>query len=314
MTADMRSLMNKPIRTLLTALFPLALVACDTSEAPEPEAHAEAPIETGIIVTDWQQQSLEQFEQAAAHWQQALVNLEQNKDEKNLAALRQSLADWYHRFTEQAPLLNARACQLNQQAILARMDTWPLYPGYIDSMPEWPESGLISDPYLELNRKNLRIQHGATDSAEASLGFAAMLVVLNGTGETAKPLAFFQDEAQQAPRRLTYLKLAGEQILADYRTFATEVSLVSSDLDCALSAMLERRQQLISSTDNDSELVIPNTIRKTLSDIQLNALQNLPESVVSAWEDVQPGIMEAITSSKNKGWKPIEEWQGRTSE
>ncbi|MGB1465520.1 MAG: hypothetical protein ACPG8O_04070 [Alcanivorax nanhaiticus] len=194
--------MNKPIRTLFTALFPLALVACDTSEAPKPEAHAEAPIETGIIVTDWQQQSLEQFEQAAAHWQQALVNLEQNKDEKNLAALRQSLADWYHLFTEQAPLLNARACQLNQQAILARMDTWPLYPGYVDSMPEWPESGLISDPYLELNRKNLRIQHGATDSAEASLGFAAMLVVLNGTGETAKPLAFFQDEAQQAPRRL----------------------------------------------------------------------------------------------------------------
>ena len=81
-------------------------------------------------------------------------------------------------------LAASRACQLNQQELLNRMDTWPLYPGYLDALPEWPESGLISDPYLEMTRKSLRTQHGATDASEASLGFAALFVALNGTEET----------------------------------------------------------------------------------------------------------------------------------
>ena len=79
-------------------------------------------------------------------------------------------------------LAASRACQLKQQELLNRMDTWPLYPGYLDALPEWPESGLISDPYLEMTRKSLRVQHGATDASEASLGFAALFVALNARG------------------------------------------------------------------------------------------------------------------------------------
>ncbi len=296
------------MKRLFAALLSLALVACDSADAPAPAPETTpAPADT-IVVTDWQQSQREAFEQAAAQWQQALLALEQKPQQAQLDALRQSLQAWYKTFTDQALLLNARACQLNQFAILERMDTWPLYPGYIDAMPQWPESGLISDPYLELDRKTLRTQHGATDSAEASLGFAAMFVVLNGTGDAPKALPQFTSDEHNASRRLSYLKLAGEQLLADYQTLGTEIPLASRNLDCALARLLEQHQQLAELTDSDGELVVPQAVSQTLNDGPPTALQSIPEPVITAWEEARPGILDAINASQKDGWSAIAGW------
>ena len=302
--------MKVSIPILAASLLALSLVACDAQDATTPETQTTIPSESGIAVAQWQQQGSTAFEQAAANWQQSLIELEQAPSEDTLGALREALSSWYRIFTGQSLLLHARACQLDQSALLARMDSWPLYPGYIDAMPEWPESGLISDPYLEMDRKTLRTQHGATDSAEASLGFAAMFVVLNGSGNDPKPLAHFQGDENNAARRLTYLTLAGEQLLADYQTLTTtEIALLSGDLNCALSVLIAQQEQLAIENDSDSELVVPQTVRKTINDILPGKLMDMPESVASAWETAQPGILDAITASKKEGWAAISDWQ-----
>ena len=296
--------------TLVTALLAFTLAACDSAEAPAPDTATSHPAQRDIPAAEWQQQRRQAFEQSADHWQQSLAGLVQSPNNDALSALRQSLSTWYQTFTGQALLLNARACQLEQHALLSRMDTWPLYPGYIDAMPQWPESGLISDPYLELDPKTLRIQHGATDTAEASLGFAAMFVVLNGTSDSPKALDRFQGDKNNAPRRLDYLKLAGEQILADYQTLlASDIPLTSANLNCAVSQMRQRQQQLADSAENDDELVIPPTVRKTVDSALLASLQNLPDAVASAWDEIQPGLIEAIAASRQGGWAAIDAWQ-----
>ncbi len=297
--------------TLAAALLAMTITGCDSPEEPAPVTATETVAESGIVITEWQEQSRTEFEQAAASWQQALVTLEQPPSEESLKQARTALAGWYATFGKQALLLNARACQLDQQALLARMDSWPLYPGYIDAMPQWPESGLISDPYLEMDSKTLRLQHGATDPAEASLGLSAMLVVLNGSDETAKALSYFQGEENNAPRRRLYLKLAGEQLLADYQALLSETPVLSGDLDCALSRMLERHQQLADSAANDEELVIPQTVRQELSALLLQSLQQLPESAGSAWEQTRTGILDAIAASKKAGWQAITDLQDK---
>lgn len=303
--------MKASITVMAAALLALALSGCDAPDAPAPQAEQPEPAQSSIPVSDWQQQHRQQFEAAAARWQQALVTLDQEADQSSLDAARLALADWYDTFTAQTLLLNARACQLDQQALLERMDSWPLYPGYIDAMPQWPESGLISDPYLEMDRKTLRLQHGATDAAEASLGFAAMLVVLNGTGEAPRGLEHFQGEDNNAPRRLRYLKLAGEQAVADYQSLSNSLPVSADNLDCALSRIIERHQKLASSAVNDDELVIPDTVRRTVNDRLLASLEQLPDSAASAWNESRPGLLDTLAASAEEGWGPLEAWQLR---
>ncbi|MDP4597886.1 MAG: hypothetical protein NWS96_03510 [Pseudomonadales bacterium] len=64
---------------------------------------------------------------------------------------------------------------IDQQApLLFQIDAWPIEPGYLDSLPAYPDSGLISDVTLAITAESLREQHGFTDSQEVSLGFHAM--------------------------------------------------------------------------------------------------------------------------------------------
>lgn len=306
--------MKLPTQALLASVLALSVAACDSTDAPSPDTAEDTVMETGIAVTEWQQQSRDEFASASSSWQQALEKLAQTPSDATLAAVRESLSNWYQGFIAQTLLLQARACQLDQHSTLARMDSWPLYPGYIDAMPEWPESGLISDPYLDLDRKTLRIQHGATDAAEASLGFAAMFVVLNGTGTALKPLSHFQDEALQAPRRLTYLKLAGEQLVADYQTLTPEAPLQASDLNCGLAAIIDQHRQLAEASASDSELVTPERLREILDSQLLAALKSLPEAVGNSWNQSDAGILDALAATSNDDWSTLTDWQSQHAE
>lgn len=51
------------------------------------------------------------------------------------------------------------------------IDAWPIEPGFLDSLPQYPDSGIISDFTLIISRETLIRQHGFTDPSEASLGF-----------------------------------------------------------------------------------------------------------------------------------------------
>ena len=128
------------MRYFLAALLALALSGCDNN-TPEPES---APGEVtdmsasvaDIPATDWQNNADQAFKEGAGAWQQALNDFEQSREQAQLDALREQLESWYAAFIDHYLLAASRACQLNQQELLNRMDTWPLYPGYLDALPE----------------------------------------------------------------------------------------------------------------------------------------------------------------------------------
>lgn len=57
------------------------------------------------------------------------------------------------------------------QSPMSEVDTWPVEPGFLDVLPTYPESGIISDLTLEITAAGLRHQHQFTDTTEAALGF-----------------------------------------------------------------------------------------------------------------------------------------------
>jgi len=66
------------------------------------------------------------------------------------------------------------------------IDGWPIQPGLIDYVQDYPYSGFIHHPSLVINEDNLRSQNGATDAEEISIGFHAMEFMLWGD-QTDKP-------------------------------------------------------------------------------------------------------------------------------
>ena len=54
------------------------------------------------------------------------------------------------------------------------LDAWPLHPGFLDSLPAYPEGGIINDITINVDSETLRRQHGITDPAEVCLGFHAL--------------------------------------------------------------------------------------------------------------------------------------------
>lgn len=55
--------------------------------------------------------------------------------------------------------------------LAASIDPWPIEPGFIDTLPDYPDSGIVSDTTLSITSATLREQHQFSDEVEVSLGF-----------------------------------------------------------------------------------------------------------------------------------------------
>lgn len=63
-------------------------------------------------------------------------------------------------------------------ASLGRIDAWPLQEGFLDSLDEYPTTGLINDLAVEISTEVLIAQHRITDAEEVCLGFHAIEFLL----------------------------------------------------------------------------------------------------------------------------------------
>ncbi|MED5389154.1 MAG: imelysin family protein [Pseudomonadota bacterium] len=299
------------MRYFLVTLTVLALAACDNN-TPEPSTRdvsdTASAVTADIPATVWQQTANDAVKQAATDWQAALQAFAQTPEQAQLVTLRERLENWYGAFIDHYLLTASRACQLGQQALLERMDTWPLYPGYLDALPQWPESGLISDPYLEMTRKSLRTQHGATDPAEASLGFAALFVVLNGTEDSPKALALLAGDDEIALRRRQYLQLAGEQLQADAKLLSVDAPLDPQAMKCGLENVLARGARMDSSDLEAEGLFIPPAVKQANGNRLLKGVRNMDPATLEAWAEKTPGIEEALAASEEAGSNALREW------
>ncbi len=58
--------------------------------------------------------------------------------------------------------------------LLFSLDAWPILPGFLDSLPDYPSNGLINDVTINITAATLRHQHGITDHEEVCLGYHAI--------------------------------------------------------------------------------------------------------------------------------------------
>lgn len=81
-------------------------------------------------------------------------------------ALQQAWLNAHKAFAATRALLIA-----DHDDLLFKIDAWPIQPGFLDSLPNYPDSGIINDFTLQITRETLIQQNGITDREEVSLGF-----------------------------------------------------------------------------------------------------------------------------------------------
>lgn len=91
------------------------------------------------------------------------------------------------------------------------IDGWPIAPGFVDSLPQYPDSGIVNDVTLELSPETLREQHGFTDREEAVLGLHPIGFLIS------KQLEKFEPSATHYGRRKRVLSMASSLLVTDAR-------------------------------------------------------------------------------------------------
>ena len=81
---------------------------------------------------------------------------------------------------------------------------WPIIPGYIDYVDGYPDSGIVHDINLNLDRDSLREQHGFFDVSEVTLGFHVIEFLLwgNDTDSAHRPVADYRSVEELSQEEL----------------------------------------------------------------------------------------------------------------
>ncbi len=116
-----------------------------------------------------------------------------------------------------------------QHSIWSRLDKYPLIPGYLDSVPGYPLSGLVNSE-RPIDIETLEQEHQFSDEAYVTLGFHALEALLKGANqeesERAKDFATLPntqlDPLRDASmRRSLYALALAKQIDEDMNTLVT---------------------------------------------------------------------------------------------
>ncbi len=205
----------------------------------------------------------------------AVTGLLDTPNNESLAAAQSAWLDAYSAY--EATLLHRYFAELvlPQQAYLNlvdldfRINQWPILPGYLDAVDNYPDSGLVFDPSVPLDRRTLVELHGQFDLAEAAMGFHVLEFLLWGEAPLSRNVDDFRQvtalteghiEAgltlQQLPRnrRRQLLQVTTDSLLTDFeatyqiwsegiqnyqqRIDATDSAVLVSQLLTAINAML----------------------------------------------------------------------------
>lgn len=107
---------------------------------------------------------------------------------------------------------------------LFRLDAWPIQPGFIDNLVDYPYSGIIHDTTLEITTQTLIEQHGITDSGEVVLGFHALELLV-----FTRPTSDFEPGDATRERRRLLLELIANQMLSDAEEITAASQLIFED-------------------------------------------------------------------------------------
>ncbi len=162
---------------IATAICIFFLGACDQDVTP---THAivqpaiGAPIEYRQYVLDL----LPDLGSQASELATSVETFLGNPDNVNLETARAHWLRLHHTLVSLEAYCNRPETSDALKQLWFDLDAWPLEPGFIDSIPEYPNSGLINDLTLAMSEGALRSQHGATSPSEVSTGMHALEYLL----------------------------------------------------------------------------------------------------------------------------------------
>jgi hypothetical protein len=161
-----------PVRPswLLVPLFAF-LSACSeyTGEVNDKTPRVSA-VDIQAIRTDIMQVAATHDQEAIGHINRLIFAVDgflASPDEATQTAARSAWLEAHRAFSSLIPLIHIAG----EDQKLFMIDAWPMEPGFLDSLPAWPDSGIINDFTLEISSAMLVQQHGITDASEVSLGF-----------------------------------------------------------------------------------------------------------------------------------------------
>lgn len=263
-------------RTLLFALLTSFVVSslvtgCDRPEKPKPETTLQTPLQEAkpqatesFKLNQWaqtQQQlalndldtAYNTMEQLSSAWKQFV----QKPNQEGLQQLQQFWQQSYFAF------LKGRSyflpSEIKTQKLAKTIHQWPIEPGYLDSLPDFPNSGIVNDVVLDITAATLWQEHGLTHPYDASLGYyplAFELFYIPGENSTAtRSVADFtikpgmpERKEKVVKRRQTLVQLQIEQLTHDLEKWIQlikgiqEPRLTSFALNFWLTGMMESAQ------------------------------------------------------------------------
>ena len=204
-----------PARILTGALI-LAVAGCDPSPAPREEARLASVDITAVEshIDAAQRKLAGDLMTAMAALTAATDQFLQNPSDASLLTARTAWHDAHRRFAALALLLGRR--EDNDE-----IDVWPIEPGFLDTLPGYPASGIVGDEVITISLATLRAQHGITHPSEASLGFHPAEYFL-----FERALSDFEDTAEN-PRRRQTLELIVRHLEASVQAFVEREAATS---------------------------------------------------------------------------------------
>jgi hypothetical protein len=157
---------------------------------------------------------------------------------------------------------------------LRRIDAWPMEAGFLDSLPDYPGSGIVSDDTLEITSISLEVQHQITKESEAALGFHVLEYYAFERG-----IEDFGNDAANYQKRQQLVQLVAELLLVDIislsRSQETETKTSQDPYSLLLLKILRRLQQVYSEFNLPGEHSPHSTWSSQNVSTQLDAIAEL---------------------------------------
>lgn len=222
---------------ILLLITALALGACEKKASVDVELKPTNETSTNI----GREESAVQKQEIKAWWQSVVAlapNLNKAMTELGIRSrqllrspspesLSSARTAWVNAYTQQQAMASLSYMPFvspelfpQQNKIWMAVDPWPIAPGYIDGVGQYPFAGIVNDELIELSDVNIRAQHALTDPSEAVLGYLPLAYLLWSEDRSAVEWhhAFVKNgggSANNASRRRQLLSLVVDGLKTD---------------------------------------------------------------------------------------------------
>lgn len=148
----------------------IASVDIDQSHARE---NVEAEVQQQVEYQQHASDLLPVMEVLVKNFSESINVFLNNPEEASLAVARQRWRQLHENLVSIEVYFNPGLNSRDVAQLWFSIEAWPLEPGFIDSLPEYPYSGIINDLALGMTEASLRSQDGATSPMEVSSGMHA---------------------------------------------------------------------------------------------------------------------------------------------